>query len=112
MLSALFGHDYALSDTTHVRLGYAPRDYTSFGGAAQEAAISRLDGGIHYRTAIETTLVDCAHLLARSSPTLRTLSWRLTRWVKPTPARWLTIATYVILWDEIARFPDVGEDFV
>jgi hypothetical protein len=39
-----------------VRLGYAPRVYASFQEAAQEAAISRLYGGIHFRAAIENGL--------------------------------------------------------
>jgi hypothetical protein len=33
-----------------------PRAYASFQEAAQEAAISRLYGGIHYRAAIENGL--------------------------------------------------------
>jgi hypothetical protein len=33
-----------------------PRSYTSFWAAANEAAISRLYGGIHYREAIENGL--------------------------------------------------------
>ena len=55
-LSDLFGATYAFTDHTHVRLGFAPRAYTSFQEAAQEAAISRLYGGIHYRSAIENGL--------------------------------------------------------
>jgi hypothetical protein len=43
----------AFTDSTHVRIGLAPRSFTSFERAAEEAAISRLYGGIHYRAAIE-----------------------------------------------------------
>ena len=53
VLSALFGDDYEFTDNTHASLGYAPRTFASFNDAAQEAAISRLYGGIHYRAAIE-----------------------------------------------------------
>jgi hypothetical protein len=41
------------TDHTHVGLGFAPRTFTSFFAFAEEAAISRLYGGIHFRTAIE-----------------------------------------------------------
>lgn len=34
----------------------APRELASFAAAAEEAAISRLDGGIHFREAIEMGL--------------------------------------------------------
>jgi hypothetical protein len=40
-------------DDTHADLGLASRRFSSFAEAAQEAAISRLYGGIHYRAAIE-----------------------------------------------------------
>jgi hypothetical protein len=53
VLSALFGDNYEFTDSTHASLGYAPRTFASFSDAAQEAAISRLYGGIHYRSAIE-----------------------------------------------------------
>ncbi len=53
VLTDLFGENYAFSDNTHEAIGYAPRSYGSFIEAAEEAAISRLYGGIHYRSAIE-----------------------------------------------------------
>ncbi len=56
VLSDLFGEAYAFTDHTHDDLGYAPRSYGSFVEAAEEAAISRLYGGIHYRSAIEQGL--------------------------------------------------------
>jgi hypothetical protein len=43
----------AFTDRTHERLGLPARSFTSFSEAAQEAAISRLYGGIHFRAAIE-----------------------------------------------------------
>ncbi len=57
VLSDLLGDNFAFTDTTHSMRGYAPRSYGSFDDAAQEAAISRLYGGIHYRAAIEQGLV-------------------------------------------------------
>jgi PAP2 superfamily len=48
------------TDTTHVDHGFAPplapRSFSSFNDAAKEAAISRLYGGIHYRSAIDLGL--------------------------------------------------------
>jgi hypothetical protein len=52
VLTTMFGI-VAFTDNTHVDEGEAPRSFTSFEAAATEAAISRLYGGIHYRTAIE-----------------------------------------------------------
>lgn len=40
-------------DHTHEGKGFAARAFPSFFAAADEAAISRLYGGIHYRAAIE-----------------------------------------------------------
>ncbi len=52
VLTDFFGA-LSFTDTTHSALGYAPRHFNSFIEAADEAAISRLYGGIHYRPAIE-----------------------------------------------------------
>jgi hypothetical protein len=56
VLADLFGEDYAFEDRTHDQLDLPPRSFTSFAAAAEEAAISRLYGGIHYRAAIELGL--------------------------------------------------------
>lgn len=53
VLTDLFGEDYAFVDHTHDARGLAPRSFGSFLEAADEAAISRLYGGIHFRAAIE-----------------------------------------------------------
>ncbi len=53
VLASLFGDDIAFTDHTHAELGYPARSFASFTAAAEEAAISRLYGGIHYRAAIE-----------------------------------------------------------
>lgn len=52
VLNDLFG-SLAFTDHTHDARGLAPRSFDSFFDAADEAAISRLYGGIHFRPAIE-----------------------------------------------------------
>jgi hypothetical protein len=52
ILSAMFGESFAFEDRTKLDDGMSVRSYPSFWAAAQEAGISRLYGGIHYRTAI------------------------------------------------------------
>lgn len=42
----------AFTDSSNTFLGLAPRSFSSFNDAAEEAAFSRLYGGIHYREAI------------------------------------------------------------
>jgi hypothetical protein len=56
VLTDLFGDDYAFDDHTHDDRGLPARHFESFTAAAEEAAISRLYGGIHYRAAIELGL--------------------------------------------------------
>lgn len=56
VLTSLFGDQVAFTDHTHERRGFLPRSYDSFWAMANEAAISRLYGGIHYRDAIENGL--------------------------------------------------------
>lgn len=55
VLGDLFGK-VSFTDHTHDARGLTPRSFGSFVEAAQEAAISRLYGGIHFRTAIELGL--------------------------------------------------------
>jgi hypothetical protein len=56
VLTAFFGQDFAFSDNSHEDDGMPARDFPSFAAAAQEAALSRLYGGIHFRSAIEQGL--------------------------------------------------------
>jgi hypothetical protein len=56
VLTAFFGENYAFTDSTGSDNGLEPRQFASFGAAAEEAGISRLYGGIHFRTAIERGL--------------------------------------------------------
>ncbi|MGB5553523.1 MAG: vanadium-dependent haloperoxidase [Flavobacteriaceae bacterium] len=53
VLTLIFSDDYAFVDATEVLYGLPVRSFSSFHQASQEAAISRLYGGIHYRPAIE-----------------------------------------------------------
>jgi len=56
VLSEIFGSNYGFTDNTHASrtdIDGAPRTYRSFTEAAQEAAISRLYGGIHYKAGID-----------------------------------------------------------
>jgi hypothetical protein len=53
VLSAAFGADTAFTDNTHNDRGWGPRTFKSFKAAADEAALSRLYAGIHFRSAVE-----------------------------------------------------------
>jgi membrane-associated phospholipid phosphatase len=48
VLTAEFGDGFAFDDATHVDEGLPVRAFPSFAAAAEEAALSRLYGGIHY----------------------------------------------------------------
>ena len=52
-LTEIFGPDFSFDDDTEVPYGLPVRNFTSFEQAADEAAISRMYGGIHYRAAVE-----------------------------------------------------------
>ena len=52
ILTSIFG-SFAYTDDVEMPYGLPKRNFTSFNQAANEAAISRLYGGIHYREAIE-----------------------------------------------------------
>ena len=52
ILTALLGDNIIFHDNTEIDYGLPVRKFNSFNEAANEAAISRLYGGIHYREAI------------------------------------------------------------
>lgn len=52
-MTRLFGETFSFDDSSEVSYGLPVRKFPSFKAAAQEAAISRFYGGIHYRSAIE-----------------------------------------------------------
>ena len=56
VLTAIFGEDFAFDDATHEDEGLPVRSFPSFRAAAEEAAISRMYGGIHYRFSNEIGL--------------------------------------------------------
>jgi PAP2 superfamily len=52
-LTELFGDNFAFTDSTEIEFGLTARSFKSFIEASEEAAISRMYGGIHYRPAVE-----------------------------------------------------------
>ena len=72
VLTAFFG-PVAFTDRTHDGRGLPARSFASFREAADEAAISRLYGGIHFRSAIDLGLAQgrCIGLAAASLPLVR-----------------------------------------
>ncbi len=56
VLTAIYGDNFAFEDDTGSRDNLAPHNFKSFWEAAQQAGISRLYGGIHFRAAIENGL--------------------------------------------------------
>jgi membrane-associated phospholipid phosphatase len=53
ILTDMFGANTAFTDNTHNDRGWGPRQFNSFKAAADEAALSRLYAGIHYRFGVE-----------------------------------------------------------
>jgi len=48
-LTSIFGDNFAYTDTTELEFGIKSRSFTSFRQAADETAMSRFYGGIHYK---------------------------------------------------------------
>ncbi len=55
-LTELLGNDFSFEDTSEMAYGLPRRSFDSFLQASEEAALSRLYGGIHYRMAIDNGL--------------------------------------------------------
>jgi hypothetical protein len=53
VLAQLYGNNFSFQDTSDLRYIGMERKFNSFQAAAAEASISRVYGGIHYRTGIE-----------------------------------------------------------
>ena len=53
VLTDVFGENFSFKDDTELPYGLPVRTFASFREAADEAAISRMYGGIHYRAAVE-----------------------------------------------------------
>ena len=58
VLSKIFGENFSYADSTEVEFGIPVRSFSSFKQAAEEAAISRLYGGIHYMPSIVNGAVE------------------------------------------------------
>jgi len=52
VLTSFFGNNFAFTDSSEIEYGAGIRHFTSFFNAADEASVSRIYGGIHYRPAI------------------------------------------------------------
>jgi len=52
-LTQLFGDNFSFTDSTEIEFGLTARSFQSFIQASEEAAVSRMYGGIHYRPAVE-----------------------------------------------------------
>ena len=63
-LTSIFGEPFHFADSTEAKYGLPIREFESFKAASQEAAISRLYGGIHYMPAIENGAIQ-GHALGR-----------------------------------------------
>lgn len=73
VLTAFFGEPFAFTDATHADDGLPPRPFPDFWAAAEEAGISRLYGGIHFRAAIERGL-DQGRCIGAHAAALKTRS--------------------------------------
>ncbi len=57
-LTDIFGDNFAFTDSTEIEFGLTARSFESFIKASEEAAVSRMYGGIHYRRACELGIVE------------------------------------------------------
>ena len=67
VLTDIFGDNFYFDDDTEIPFGLPVRSFNSFYDASDEAALSRLYGGIHYRAAIDNGLKqgkDLGHFVA------------------------------------------------
>jgi len=72
-LTKLYGNDFAFDDTTELEYGLPVRSFKSFIHASEEAAISRLYGGIHYMMAIDAGVAQGQNVGDFISTNLKTL---------------------------------------
>lgn len=70
VLTQLMGDNIAFTDSTEYKYGHGVRSFKSFNDAANEASVSRLYGGIHYRSALDNGVAMGAkvgqHVLVRA----------------------------------------------
>lgn len=72
ILSKFFGNNFSYSDSTEVEFNIPVRHFNSFKQAAEEAAISRFYGGIHYMPSIVNGMQEGDKLGVYISQTLKT----------------------------------------
>ena len=58
VMTDIYGDNFHYTDTSSTEFGIAPRSFTSFRQAALEAGISRLYGGIHYHSDLDSGNVE------------------------------------------------------
>lgn len=73
VLTAIFGDDFAFDDATHLDDDLPLRSFPSFWAAAEEAAMSRLYGGIHFRFGNEAG-IEQGRCVGAHSARLRTMA--------------------------------------
>jgi hypothetical protein len=56
VMTALYGDNFAFNDSTETPYGRSVRSFSSFRQAAEECSISRLYGGIHYRSTLAASV--------------------------------------------------------
>jgi hypothetical protein len=56
VLTNIYGENFNFTDSTELEFGIDPRSYQSFRQASDEAGVSRMYGGIHYRRGNEAGL--------------------------------------------------------
>ncbi len=78
-LTGVFGDNFAFTDSTEIEFGLTARSFPSFSAAANEAALSRLYGGIHYRPANENGKIMGLAVGAFINERLRTRSKKETK---------------------------------
>lgn len=57
VLTQLYGPSLAFRDSSEIDFGLPTRNFSSFMAACEEAAVSRMYGGIHFRPAVENGMV-------------------------------------------------------
>ena len=76
VLTHLYGDNFAFEDTVEEEYGLPTRNFKSFFQAADEAAVSRLYGGIHYRPACFNGVVQGENVGRYITQTLKTKEGR------------------------------------
>ncbi len=84
-LTHLYGQPFEYVDSVEIKWGLPQREYDSFLEASEEAAISRLYGGIHYRPAIDNGVEQGEKVGAYIVQNLRTRARKDTQQLSANP---------------------------